>query len=121
MTKGDYVIVAECASVIKNYQQKIIEISNLELDTDKIKKEINEKINKMKDPLGDDFVEFQKELNIKNCMFNEMIERKKKLTEDLITLRDSDKELMNRISKMKNKDQILEKVMVDADVELKDK
>jgi len=121
MTKGDYIVIAECASVIKEYQQKIIEISNLELDVTKLKREINEKLNKMKDPLGEDYVEFQKELNSKNEIFHEMSERKKKLTEDLETIRNGEKELMGRISKMKNKDKILEKVMSDAGMELQNK
>lgn len=118
MTKEDYEVIADCSEVVRSYQEKIIELSNVELESEKTKKEINVKIGQMKDPLGSDFVEFQTELNTKNSQFHELVERKTKLVDDLRKLRESEKEMMEGINKLPNRDAIMAKVMADAGIEL---
>lgn len=118
MSRDDYEAVAECSHIVKEYKDKFVELSNVDLEVQRIKKEINLKIGKMNDPLGEDFLSFQKELNTKNSQFHELVERKEKLTKELEELRENEKEMMGVIQQLPNKDAIMAKVMADAGIEL---
>lgn len=119
LKREDYEVVSECSMIVLEYKQKMVELSQIDIDADRLKKEINIKIGEMKDPLGEDFLNFQTELNNKNTQFHLLTERKTELVKELEELRETEKEFMKEISKMENKDEILAKVVADAGIELK--